>query len=538
MRFVLDARERAKMRTVTNASSVVGVWRGLVAAADFYIMEPKRRAQPKKARFWRLQWLHVVEGRIAGPGFKVVLWIYENLASKEDLVLDSPYQKVAATPSTVRKILFNLWVKAAYIPCTPLTRLCVHIIDLLSALGGFRPKSLRRMKFSQFQLAFITLPDGRTRLACEVRIKRIKFERRQKCNSKLSPWIVFTVMANPDPLFDLPDLIACLGIASNAFEAEYTSPEHLYTRPLREKANYVPLRWKKSMLDNYIVDISYTTLRNVWERTCLVSGARDVPRYYCLRVGAGGRTIGALGEVLHCYIFSNSIDVFKNSYQASLSANLLELLTEEAKQDRPFLAAQDDFRFTADEDAPIDLTKHELAEFERRNDITAYREAIKNATGRERILLRDRCGAEIKSLSALYLDLKRARFFAQIDGHRARGLPTDGIRSKALQERTALSLTYSGATIAHFFCRPAICRQIGRATSVGWNFFWTTYVEGALVQQQQQQQQGGPNFSVSSARRDLPSTFPSRGIPGRFTRTNFYGHSSVLLVPDVGRMSK
>lgn len=211
---------------------------------------------------------------------------------EEDLLIDSPYQKVAATPSAVRRVLLNLWVKAAYIPCTPFTRLCVHVIDLLSALGGFRPKSLRTMKFSQFQLAFITLPGGRTRLACEVRIKRIKFKRRQKCNKKLSPWIVFTIMANPDPLFDLPDLIADLGIALNAFDGGYTSPADLYTLPLREAANYVPLNWKESMLDKYIVDISDTTLRKVWERTCLVSGARDVPRYYCLRVGAGGRTIG------------------------------------------------------------------------------------------------------------------------------------------------------------------------------------------------------------------------------------------------------
>jgi hypothetical protein len=72
MRFVLDARERAKVRAVTHASTVVWTWRGLVAAADFYVMEPKRRAHPGKARSWRLQWFHFVEGHIAGPGFKVV----------------------------------------------------------------------------------------------------------------------------------------------------------------------------------------------------------------------------------------------------------------------------------------------------------------------------------------------------------------------------------------------------------------------------------------------------------------------------------
>ncbi|OIW26471.1 hypothetical protein CONLIGDRAFT_683448 [Coniochaeta ligniaria NRRL 30616] len=258
---------------------------------------------------------------------KVVL-----LAVQENLLLDSPYQKIAATPSAVRKVLLNLWLKAAYIPCTALTSLFVHVIDLLSALGGFRPKSLLRMKFSQFQLAFITLPDCQTRLACEVSIKRIKLTRRQKCNPKMSPWIVFTIISNPDPLFDLPNLIASLGIVLNAFDADYASPADLYTRPLRETASYVPLKWKESMLDKYIVDISYTTLRKVWER--------------------------ALGEVLHCYIFSNSLD--------------------DAEQNRPFLAVQKDFIFTEDENAPIDLTTYELAQFELelREGITALRSAI------------------------------------------------------------------------------------------------------------------------------------------------------------------
>ncbi|KAK0717012.1 hypothetical protein B0T26DRAFT_675395 [Lasiosphaeria miniovina] len=51
IRIVLDARECAKMRTVTHASTVIIIWRALVAAADFHVMEAIRRAQPKKARF-------------------------------------------------------------------------------------------------------------------------------------------------------------------------------------------------------------------------------------------------------------------------------------------------------------------------------------------------------------------------------------------------------------------------------------------------------------------------------------------------------
>ncbi len=72
-RIVLDERESVKGRAVTSALSVVMIWRALIAAADFRIMEPKRRDRPKEARSWTLQWLQEVEGRLIGPGFKVVL---------------------------------------------------------------------------------------------------------------------------------------------------------------------------------------------------------------------------------------------------------------------------------------------------------------------------------------------------------------------------------------------------------------------------------------------------------------------------------
>jgi len=47
----------------------------------------------------------------------------------------------------VRKVLFNLWVKVAYIPCTLLMWVSVYVVELLSALGGFWLKLLLRMKF-------------------------------------------------------------------------------------------------------------------------------------------------------------------------------------------------------------------------------------------------------------------------------------------------------------------------------------------------------------------------------------------------------
>lgn len=72
-RFVLGAHECEEVRTVTSAQRVVNIWRALISAADAYVMEPKRRAQPKKAHFWRLQWFAFIEGTVRGPAFKLVL---------------------------------------------------------------------------------------------------------------------------------------------------------------------------------------------------------------------------------------------------------------------------------------------------------------------------------------------------------------------------------------------------------------------------------------------------------------------------------
>jgi hypothetical protein len=73
MRIVLDARERVEEPAVRHAVTVVEVWRALISAADSYVMEHKRRAQPKRARFWRLQWFAFIEGRVRGPAFALVL---------------------------------------------------------------------------------------------------------------------------------------------------------------------------------------------------------------------------------------------------------------------------------------------------------------------------------------------------------------------------------------------------------------------------------------------------------------------------------
>jgi hypothetical protein len=46
------------------------------------------------------------------------------------------------------------------------------------------------------------------------------------------------------------------------------------------------------MLDRPIFNLSNGTFYDLWRRTCLVSGLREDPRFYTMRVGAGGRLDG------------------------------------------------------------------------------------------------------------------------------------------------------------------------------------------------------------------------------------------------------
>jgi hypothetical protein len=59
-----------------------------------------------------------------------------------------------------------------------------HLIDLLSAHEQLPAEVLVEDEVSQFQFAFVMLPNSGTRLACEARIKRIKFIRFARLHRK------------------------------------------------------------------------------------------------------------------------------------------------------------------------------------------------------------------------------------------------------------------------------------------------------------------------------------------------------------------
>lgn len=90
----------------------------------------------------------------------------------------------------------------------------------------------------------------------------------------------------------LASVIAARAIKDNAFKVGFDSVEALLSRPTLESVDFLPLDWKEEMLDCPIFHLSNGTFYDLWRRTCLVSGLREDPRFYTMRVGAGGRLDG------------------------------------------------------------------------------------------------------------------------------------------------------------------------------------------------------------------------------------------------------
>jgi hypothetical protein len=86
------------------------------------------------------------------------------------------------TSTDVDVVLKTLWLRADVIRCEPETRVSFHSIVLLAAIGGFRPGTLRSLKYSQFQVAVVRDPANRakTKIVMTVYIKRNKIKETAK----------------------------------------------------------------------------------------------------------------------------------------------------------------------------------------------------------------------------------------------------------------------------------------------------------------------------------------------------------------------
>jgi hypothetical protein len=104
--------------------------------------------------------------------------------------------------------------------------------------------------------------------------------------------ISFSMTPIPYSPICLASIIAARAIKDDAFKVAFESVEALLSRPTLESVDFLPLDWKEEMLDRPIFNISDSTFSDLWHRTCLVSGLRVNPRFYTMRVGAGGRLDG------------------------------------------------------------------------------------------------------------------------------------------------------------------------------------------------------------------------------------------------------
>lgn len=221
------------------------------------------------------------------------------------------------TSSDVISLLDTLWRRATDIPCRPDARLAFHCSTVLGGIGGWRPGSLVKIKYRDVSVAWIRDPT-------ELRLGRWYTERsitsskegtRSQEISARGNVLLFssptpTQIYAPDNLIlwilvcdflcqsspincSASSLFTIRAIADNAFDAGFKSCHQVLSPPPLEKGvDFVPLKWKPTVLDQEIVPISYATFWQLWNRVYFVAGSRERKRPYSLRVGAGGRLNG------------------------------------------------------------------------------------------------------------------------------------------------------------------------------------------------------------------------------------------------------
>jgi hypothetical protein len=126
------------------------------------------------------------------------------------------------------------------------------------------------------------------------------------CSDRIS----FSITLVPYPNICLASLIATRAITDDAFEPSFESVDALLRRPALEGVDFLPLKWKKEMLDRPIFPLAYSSFNYLWHRTCLVAGFREDSRIYALRVGAGARLDGKRIQgkymYMHMHILSSA----------------------------------------------------------------------------------------------------------------------------------------------------------------------------------------------------------------------------------------
>ncbi|KAH6653544.1 hypothetical protein BKA67DRAFT_323734 [Truncatella angustata] len=428
--LVLGPEEFVYVRTVDMAFTVQEVWRRLVAAAENHVMSALRQQYPSEASTWRLRWMSKEEGKKEGPAFRIVQWIFQELAPEIGLCTDPSYRKIEMTSTDVDVILTTLWSESHNIPCDPDTRVDFHAFILFAAIGGFRRGTILKVKYNQFRVAVVRDPEDRSRrkIVVTITIKRNKIKETAKTTRlRNGGYIGFSITLVPYRVFCLASLIITRAIQRNAFEAEFKTIDEIFDQPDLEESDFVPLKWKPDFAPKTAFSISSSTADTLWYLVLLVAGLREAARLYSLRVGAGARMDGVISDALRNYVMSHSTGVFESSYQGhDVRKSLMELAfgTRAGKEELLFERLRDT-SLSRDPNAPIRISPEDEQRFESRNDIRQLRSAIATTHDRgEKNKLRASLQSNLTTLRRLRLEEIRAEYFKHVDFMRAKGLST------------------------------------------------------------------------------------------------------------------
>ncbi|KAI1326324.1 hypothetical protein F5Y16DRAFT_234669 [Xylariaceae sp. FL0255] len=185
-RPILGPEEYEDRRMLDSAHSVTEIWRRLVASAEHRVFKQKRREGGPAAASLKLRWISKEEGGREGPAYRIVKWVFIELAPSLGLQVDPSYEKVEMTSTDVHDLVVTLWTRTDAICAKPQSRISFHGKFLLAAIGGFRRGMLKGIKYSQLQVAALRDPNNRsrTKIIVTIKIKRNKLQETAKTGRK------------------------------------------------------------------------------------------------------------------------------------------------------------------------------------------------------------------------------------------------------------------------------------------------------------------------------------------------------------------
>ncbi|KAH8891472.1 hypothetical protein GQ53DRAFT_147693 [Thozetella sp. PMI_491] len=442
-RVVLGPEERAMVRTLNSAYSVIEIWRRLVAAADFKVLRKERKALMADEKYLEAEKLFLKweqEGnKQEGPAYLIVRWILITLSPALNLEVNSLYVKVEATAADIIAVLSALYERAEDIPASPLTRISFHSVVLQGSTGGFRPGTLMSPLFRQYTVSIVRDPEDRTRnrIVVTPTINRNKIKTAQTtCKYRKGKTIGYSTTLVPLPVLCLASLVLTRAIQLDALDVKprFQSVGELLQRPVLGETGRIDIPWKSEFLDQPIFPITYPVFYELWMRCLLVIGCRKAIRPYSLRVGAGARLDDSVPSALRNYVMSHSGGTFEDAYQTGIITrkNLSEVAfgPRAVGRDETLYNELRSMTLTRDEGAPISVSKEKIAEFKARNDIAGFRAEIQATSDpKEKRRLYSEIATTINTCTRLQLEEDRQAYFKKADQLRLQGIepePTPG----------------------------------------------------------------------------------------------------------------